>query len=172
VAGVEGAPTGDWRAVYAAIDRQRRSEGASWTVIQRRANLSRPTLRAMQNGQPLVRPHKIADLLAGMGWAEGSIESILGGGPPIKLPGPEGIPGMDRALLAILEEVRALRPTIGAVSDQIEALGARVDNMQLQAGEILDRIAALEQRGDTLPLRDEPGSDAARPEPQSPPQAE
>jgi hypothetical protein len=106
----------DWRAVWRAVDQERRERRWSLPRLYAATSVSETTYRKMQNGTPMQRPDKIGAMLDALGWLEGSIESISAGHGPIRRNEETG----SELYEALVHEVRRLAVEVEAMRRLID----------------------------------------------------
>lgn len=126
---------GDWRAVWAAVDRWRESQGWTWQRVYSATGISDATFGAMKRlGQPIKRSDKIVDLVDGLGWSRSSIDDVLAGGQPtvVSPPRPDGDD----------DDIARLTRLVARVDAAVADLAARVEALELRLGSTTPPAAA------------------------------
>jgi predicted TIM-barrel enzyme len=109
-------PEEAWRWVGVAIDTRIRDRNWSKAEVIRRTKevdptgegVSRDTLNAWINGQPIVRPDKARILCDALGWHPSSIERIFAGLGPLEDVPTDRVATLERAVAQLTQAVESI----------------------------------------------------------------
>lgn len=153
--------TPDWERVGEAIERRRQELRLSKAEVQRRANVSQPTLDGYLAGAPIRWASKIRGICDALEWTPDSIERLAAGG--------DAVPTK-----TTLTDVEArLRSEIQALSSEIEHLRARFDaevaRLDAEIAKAFEELRALKADMTELGLWPPPPEAGASPTGDNPP---